>query len=167
MHKNLKDLSDKKFNRLRVISINVKDKRGEYSWNCVCDCGNKTTVLGGNLRSGNTQSCGCLQKERTTKHSMHKHPAYWVWIAMKQRCGNPKCKAYKNYGGRGIVICERWLESFNSFWEDMGSTWRRGLSIDRINNDGNYEPENCRWATSKQQNNNQRKEYHEKTNNTQ
>lgn len=118
------------------------------------------------LASGNTKSCGCLRRETTSlvglakkTHGMRDTPEYGVWANMKDRCYNPSSEDYKNYGGRGIKVCERWLNSFENFYEDMGEKpWSKLLySLDRINNDGNYEPSNCRWATVKQQVNNRRK----------
>jgi len=113
------------------------------------------------LVSGDTQSCGCIRKEllksgkiRRT-HGKRRHPLYWVWTTMKQRCLNPKNPRYKNYGGRGIKIPPNWL-TFENFYEDMSANYKRGLSIDRIDVNGNYEKKNCRWATQKVQQNNRR-----------
>lgn len=92
-----------------------------------------------------------MKKPGNTKHGMTDHPIHNAWLNMKQRCYNFKFKQYKDYGGRGIKICDRWLESFENFYEDMGSTWKPGLTLDRINNDGNYELGNCRWITRKEQ----------------
>lgn len=152
------DMTGKKFNRLTVIEISHRTARRRYFWRCLCDCGNETIIVGDDIRSGHTKSCGCLLKEstierRTTHHLTHT-PTYNVWIGLRQRCADINGRGYKNYGGRGITFSDEWL-SFENFYKDMGDK-PKGLSLDRIDNDGNYCKENCRWATSVVQNNNRR-----------
>jgi len=157
----LVDITGNVFNRLTVIGRNPANaKEGQARWDCTCECGNLVTATGGDLRNGKQQSCGCYRAEsstnRATVHDMCGTPAHVVWGAMRSRCNNPKHVAYKNYGGRGIRVCSRW-DTFANFYSDM---WPRpaGLSMDRIDNDGNYEPGNCRWATRKEQNTNTRRQ---------
>lgn len=152
------DLTGKRFGRYTVT-----DRHIAHLWNCVCDCGIKRIVNGSSLRSVASRSCGCLRRElfnktlagsRTT-HGLSGQPEYQVWASMKERCNNPNTANFSDYGGRGIEVCARWND-YAMFIADMG---RRpvGCSIDRINNAGNYEPGNCRWATRKEQNRNTRK----------
>lgn len=153
------DIKGKRFGRLLILNkVKAKNKAGAY-WLCVCDCGNKTIVHSGNLRLGHTKSCGCLKKDNPPNYKHGKSQihdrTYRTWIGMRQRCNNLKSNGYKNYGGRGIKICERW-HNFENFFSDMGER-PQGKSINRINNDGNYEPDNCEWATQKQQRRNSRK----------
>jgi len=163
------DLTGQRFGRLVVVSRAENSKAGHPRWNCVCDCGGTTIADGQNLRNGHTRSCGCLIKEGAVEsfrtHGMHETPTYGIWSCMKQRCTNPKHPSYKDYGGRGIKVCERWSE-FENFYEDMGEE-PRGLSLERKNNNGNYCPENCIYATQKEQTRNTRRtvliEYQGKT----
>lgn len=124
-----------------------------------CDCGAEKLFFLNNLRQGTTKSCGCLLRElitaRNLRHGMTESPEFETWIGILQRCTNPNAAAYANYGGRGITVCERWRDSFENFYADMGPR-PEGLSIDRIDNDGNYEPGNCHWATPMEQRHNQR-----------
>lgn len=165
LHPNTKDLTGKRFGRLTVISVSHSRKCPNFKgtvlyWKCMCDCGNEAIVPGASLRTGDAKSCGCYQKDRcietSTTHGLRHTTEFNIWNAMKQRCQNPNNHAYERYGGRGISVCRSWAESFEQFYADMGPR-PVGLSIDRINNDGNYEPSNCRWATAKEQARNKRR----------
>jgi len=153
-----KDLTGKKFGRLIVLKDGGTRIYGGHErrmWLCKCSCGGIVSIVGTSLSNGNTKSCGCLLKERITKHGMSKTSEFKVWTSMRDRCKNPKNCRYKDYGGRGISVCSRW-DKFESFFGDMGNRPSSEFSIDRINNNGNYEPSNCKWSTrSEQQRNKQ------------
>lgn len=156
------DITGKRFGRLMVLSKAAPTKPGRSAWNCICDCDNKCVVVGVSLLSGNTRSCGCFKldsvRARNFVHGMHGSPEYCAWVHMMARCRRPTDKAFKHYGGRGISVCKRWLE-FKNFYADMGNR-PDGLTLERINNDGNYEPANCKWATWREQGRNTRYNRH-------
>jgi hypothetical protein len=121
-------------------------------WLCRCDCGTEIEVMGESLSARNTRSCGCLKQDSggVRKHMMSRSKTYIAWSNAKARCSNPNHPSFKHYGARGISVCERWQESFENFLADMGEA-PEGLELDRTNNDGNYEPSNCRWVTRSEQ----------------
>ena len=147
-----------KFNKLTAIKFSHKGKGYRKYWLFKCDCGNEKVIYVNNVKSGHAKSCGCSLKEncgRTITHGMARTKSYSSWEAMKNRCLNKNNSAYKNYGGRGIKICPEWLgkDGIKNFYEDMGERPENKF-LDRINNNGNYEPTNCKWSTMKEQQNN-------------
>jgi len=147
------------YGRLTVVSETGQDDYGNYQWNCLCSCGQTTEVKGGSLRKGDTKSCGCLQRDisrdQLKTHGMSNTQTYERWVAMRQRCINPTNESYPNYGGRGISVCDDWVDSFETFYSDMGAK-PEGRSLDRVDNNGDYNKDNCRWATKTEQDNNKR-----------
>lgn len=156
------DLTGMRFERLLVVA-RAPDRvwpsgQTQTQYFCKCDCGNEKIVLGNSLSRGVTRSCGCLHKEGTHfTHRKSHHRIYRIYNAMKNRCYNPNTPRYSDYGGRSITICDEWLDSFMSFYNwAINNGYDEKLSIDRINNNEGYSPSNCKWATAKEQNNNQR-----------
>lgn len=155
MSAHVKSLAGQEFGRLTVIKMT--DKRSSDKcviWECLCSCGKRIEVAGARLTSGNVKSCGCLRsdvsREKLLKHGLRKHPLYQVWSDMKQRCNNAGNDAYKNYGGRGISVCEEWNGDFEAFYEwAMINNYRKGMELDRANNDDGYSPNNCRFVDRK------------------
>lgn len=161
MKKPKHDLSGKRFTRLTAIRfVGFRKPRGAF-WECLCACGTKKTLRAETLLSGATQSCGCLNsdlrkaRKPRLRHGLSKSRAWSSWQNMKTRCLNPKAERWSHYGGRGIKITPRWLESFDNFVADMGLP-KPGQTLDRINMDGNYNKKNCRWANLKTQANNKK-----------
>jgi hypothetical protein len=160
-----KDETGNIYGRLTVIEEAGQDSRKQFLWLCECECGNTKVVNGYKLRSGHTKSCGCLMRERASEyykvfnktHGLTGHYLYGTHNTMKQRCGDPNATNFKNYGGRGIKVCNRWLgtDGFPNFLADMGER-PNGMTLDRIDVNGNYEPSNTRWADVETQQNNKR-----------
>lgn len=152
----MQDLSGMRFGEWSVISFVRFDKSRISMWKCRCACGVERIVNGRNLKNGSSKSCGCLQRKIVSKtsykHGQSRSLLYQVWGNMIQRCTNENTPGYKDYGGKGVSVCAEWLKDSNSFlkWARMNG-YEKGLTLDRKNNDGDYEPSNCRWVTQKEQ----------------
>lgn len=147
MNSRVKDLTGKKFSRLIIVEFSHSKNRSSY-WKCKCDCGVEKIIKGQSISSGHIKSCGCLRIERKIKHGLGKHSLYFRWKDMKSRCFNSNDTAYEYYGGRGISICDEWADDCVSFinWA-LKNGYKKGVEIDRIDNDKNYTPKNCRFVT--------------------
>lgn len=146
------DLIGKQFDEWTVICM----AHEKYKWICQCSCGNLGEVYSRNLKNGQSKSCGCYKIKVATKHGMYNSPEYKAWSNMKDRCYNSKHKNFHNYGNRGVIVCNEWLNSFEVFYTDMGARPSSDHSIERKHNDGNYEPGNCKWGTKTEQSRNTR-----------
>jgi hypothetical protein len=164
LHWKNRNLTGQSFGMLTAIQPSHSDGK-KMHWLFKCTCGNVLTKSGyavtREVKRGGAPNCGCATRKligaKNTTHGMSRHPAYAVWRSMCDRCRLPTHQAWKNYGARGIVVCAEWEASFENFWRDMGATYRRGLTLDRLDNNGDYDMQNCAWRTHKQQAQNTRR----------
>ena len=146
-------LKGQRFGKLLVIEEDpIRTKAGKVKWLCICDCGSTSSMVGSNLKNNGISSCRACAVESNKTHGLHEHTLYSTYWDMKTRCYKENNKYYKNYGGRGITVCYYWLEDFMNFYNDMIGSWKKGLHLDRKDNDKGYNPDNCRWITGIQNN---------------
>lgn len=159
MHHRTVDITGERFGFLVAVKYAGSDGQKSF-WRVRCDCGVEKILVASELRRGKVRSCGCQTSiaigNANRTHGMSAHPAYWVWRSMRDRCRLPTHQAWTNYGGRGIRVCNRWEQSFENFWADMGPTYRSGLTLERTDNEKGYSKANCVWATYREQSNNTR-----------
>ena len=153
MKRKYKDLEGQRFGKLTAIAYTDSTEDGRAKWLCECDCGKSTVVLQSSLVTGNTTSCGCILKDRITRHGKSNTKLYKVWQSMKTRCSNPRSNRYKYYGGKGINYDPAW-EHFEGFYTDMAEGYKEGITLDRIDRAHGYSKDNCRWVDAVAQNNN-------------
>lgn len=155
MNRRYKDHTGKRFGRLLVLELSEITDKSIVKWKCLCDCGTVKILRVGLLTGGDAISCGCYNLQRSTTHGDSKKRLYIIWRNMQYRCFIKTNQDFENYGGRGITVCDRWRR-YENFREDMGASYKPGLSLDRISTNGNYEPGNCKWSTVLEQNRNKR-----------